>query len=241
MKFTTIKIIFITALSINLSISVNPETSQPKCNLWEAKHISPGESSNIVDLHNEIRQKVANQKTAQDKPGMLLPGASNMIEIIWDDILAAKAQLHANRCKIVGSLKSRRNLNKQEIGQNLFSERVTDFSPDEMKWETAISNWYKESKSFKNAATIKKYEFDASTRSFTQLVWGTTQSVGCGYSAFKEGKWLTKFYVCFYGPSGNQKSQPMYKEGKPCANCEDKFQCSKKYPGLCCAKDQCKD
>jgi len=46
----------------------------------------------ILDAHNRLRQSVALGRVAGQ------PGAANMMQMVWDDELAAKAQQWADTC-----------------------------------------------------------------------------------------------------------------------------------------------
>ncbi|GBM11931.1 hypothetical protein AVEN_160120-1, partial [Araneus ventricosus] len=71
------------------------------------------------------------------------------------------------------------------------------------------------------------------------VIWSKTWRIGCGYTAYKTGKKYNRFYVCNYGPSGNVRDQPVYKQGQPCSACPSNTCCGSSctsgpnYPGLC--------
>jgi len=51
----------------------------------------------IVDLHNQMRRRVAKGLEWRGSPGPQ-PPAANMRQLQWDDELALMAQTHANQC-----------------------------------------------------------------------------------------------------------------------------------------------
>ena len=51
----------------------------------------------IVDKHNQLREMVASGK-AKGMNGETLPAAKDMMELQWDDELAAGAQTYVNFC-----------------------------------------------------------------------------------------------------------------------------------------------
>lgn len=60
--------------------------------LSQGTGVSQAEKFQILDVHNRLRQSVAQGRVANQ------PGAQNMQEMVWDDELAAKAQQWANQC-----------------------------------------------------------------------------------------------------------------------------------------------
>ena len=75
--------------------------------------------------------------------------------------------------------------------------------------------------------------FNPGTGHYTQFVWSTARTVGCGLTTFMSGGWVKKLLVCNYGPNGNFIGSPMYKTGKACSACPAGTACSSRNPGLC--------
>merc|ERR1712150_429266 len=81
----------------------------------------------------------------------------------------------------------------------------------------AVDMWYEEIKLYK--AKPPKYSSDHATGHFSQLVWGETELVGCGYSYYKEpsGNMWDQLITCDYARAGNRKKHDLYKVGDPCS------------------------
>lgn len=79
------------------------------------------------------------------------------------------------------------------------------------------------------------------TGHYTQLVWATSEYIGCGHASFLEdisvhdnpkSPHVVHRLVCNYGPAGNIQGASVYRIGKPCSACSNKI-CDKTYTGLC--------
>lgn len=91
-----------------------------------------------------------------------------------------------------------------------------------------ITNWFNEVRSYSFRST------SAATGHYSQLIWGDSHLVGCGYAYYHDqSRGFTKVYVCNYGPGGNIAGSAPYATGAPaCPRYGTKP--SSKYPGLCC-------
>ncbi|XP_054726633.1 CRISP/Allergen/PR-1 isoform X1 [Anastrepha obliqua] len=182
--------------------------------------LSPGEREIILHEHNKLRQLVATGRY----PGQ--PGAENMREIVWDDELAARAQQWANNCEFRHD--PLRTINRFTMGQNLaIIWSTAPLDPTDGDFPSRIQSWFNE---------VQKYSFgDAwspKTGHYSQLVWGETSLVGCGFSEYKDSTKYNKLYVCNYGPGGNVVGYNPYEVGKPsCATYG--LRSSSRYQGLC--------
>ncbi|XP_055852107.1 cysteine-rich secretory protein LCCL domain-containing 2 [Episyrphus balteatus] len=185
-----------------------------------ASGITADEKKIILQEHNKLRQLVA----TGGFPGQ--PAAENMQEIVWDDELAARAQEWANNCEFRHD--PNRTIKRFTMGQNLAVIWSTaPLEPDDGDFPSRINNWFNE---------VQKYSFGASwspkTGHYSQLVWGETNLIGCGYSEYKDRAKYNKLYVCNYGPGGNVVGYNPYEIGKPsCKNYG--MDPSPRYRGLC--------
>ncbi|XP_036324509.1 cysteine-rich secretory protein LCCL domain-containing 2 isoform X1 [Rhagoletis pomonella] len=182
--------------------------------------LSSGEREIILHEHNKLRQLVATGRY----PGQ--PGAENMREIVWDDELAARAQQWADNCEFRHD--PLRTINRFTMGQNLaIIWSTAPLDPTDGDFPSRIQSWFNE---------VQRYSFgDAwspKTGHYSQLVWGETSLVGCGFSEYKDTTKYNKLYVCNYGPGGNVVGYKPYEEGKPsCATYG--LRSSARYQGLC--------
>ncbi|XP_012159173.2 CRISP/Allergen/PR-1, partial [Ceratitis capitata] len=182
--------------------------------------LSTGERDIILHEHNKLRQLVATGRY----PGQ--PGAENMREIVWDDELAARAQQWADNCEFRHD--PLRTINRFTMGQNLaIIWSTAPLDPTDGDFPSRIQSWFNE---------VQKYSFgDAwspKTGHYSQLVWGETSLVGCGFSEYKDSTKYNKLYVCNYGPGGNVVGYNPYQVGKPsCATYG--LRSSSRYQGLC--------
>lgn len=73
---------------------------------------------------------------------------------------------------------------------------------------------------------------------YSQLIWDTTEYLGCGLMTFKnpyvdeKNPMHMMKLVCNYGPAGNIDNAPIYRIGQPCSLCISK-KCHPKYRSLC--------
>lgn len=77
------------------------------------------------------------------------------------------------------------------------------------------------------------HRFSAATGHYSQVIWASTNRVGCGFTQYKDGSSQTNLYVCNYGPAGNFISSAAYRSGSPCSQCPTGTACSAVYANLC--------
>lgn len=155
----------------------------------------------IVNQHNAFRRAVS-------------PSASNMLKMNWSQEAAVSAQNWANTCSMVHGEPSTRMLGTYQMGENLFK------STGMVKWTSVVTAWHNE---------VANYVYPTGSANtqpighYTQVVWYSSYSVGCG--AAKCGS--NYFYVCHYFRAGNFKGVAPYTQGQSCAACpgacEDKL------------------
>jgi uncharacterized protein YkwD len=102
----------------------------------------------------------------------------------WDSELARYAEQHAKRCVFKHS--------GGDYGENLAAGYPTATA--------AIAAWYSEVAFY----SYQKPRFSSATGHFTQLVWRSTQKIGCA-SVACNGRQGTQgdYLVCEYSPAGN--------------------------------------
>ncbi|XP_022242309.1 CRISP/Allergen/PR-1-like [Limulus polyphemus] len=155
--------------------------------------VSKSEINEIVQAHNELRQRVATGKEVNQ------PEASNMRKMSWDKELAEVAQRWADQCNFKHDCTQCRKIERFSVGQNLAISMSSNDNAT-ADWRKMIHKWYDEVKTF-SSSHINPYKFDSNSGHYTQVVWANTYKVGCGYTYYKNNQWYTKLYVCNYGPT----------------------------------------
>nr|XP_026689905.1 uncharacterized protein LOC113474179 [Ciona intestinalis] len=156
--------------------------------------LSDADIKTAVDQLNEIRRSVK-------------PTASNMLELVWDPVLAEIAKNYTSKCVFdynevymsdysIGYTSVGMVFNMAEWKLN-FTGQLTE----------AITNWKKEGRryTYRNSFCLGNCE------KYTQIIWAQTYAVGCSITACNPVKGPyslgpKNFVVCNYGPaSGSGK------------------------------------
>ncbi|KAJ0178778.1 hypothetical protein K1T71_005553 [Dendrolimus kikuchii] len=191
--------------------------------------LTASEKQAIVDAHNRLRQSVALGQVASQPP------AANMMEMVWDNELAATAQHWSDECIPAHDRAAQRDVGRFPVGQNVAATWTTrppsapaDSQPD---FQKQINAWFDEVRIY----GFKPITGGHGTGHYSQLVWSETSHVGCGYTFYYDPvRGYTKLYVCNYGPGGNVIGSNPYEKGYPsCSNFG--LTESRKYSGLCAA------
>ncbi|XP_068246095.1 CRISP/Allergen/PR-1-like [Palaemon carinicauda] len=205
------------------------------CNPSE-RGVSDSEKKLILKLHNELREKVAKGQETLGNPGPQ-PSATNMKELVWNDELATVAQAWSEQCPSSHDCYRCRKIKERSynVGQNIF---WSFGSRKKEQWKSAIDYFYNEVQhvprdlvdSFGSSSSEKTITH------YTQLVWASTNEVGCGAirnQCTHKGVSYDdcKTYVCNYGPAANVKNRPVYEKGPTASNCPEGK--SRRYKGLC--------
>ena len=95
----------------------------------------------IVSLHNKFRSQVALGQESRGLPGPQ-PPAANMLEMTWDNELAAVAQRWADQCQFGHD--SIRDVSRFRVGQNVYIHAHTNDGP--VPWRQGIQSFYDEVK-----------------------------------------------------------------------------------------------
>ncbi|CAL1261191.1 unnamed protein product [Larinioides sclopetarius] len=207
----------------------------------------------ILKVHNLYRSNIALGKETRAIGGSL-PKASNMMQMVWDDKLAAIAQKWADNCVYQHDCNDCRSVDDFSVGQNIAyqdwlcsEQRCMDSITEaqlEPEWNKIIEDFYMEVADFDKSVVQKFHQNPGQVIGhFTQIIWAQSWRIGCGYTVFRTGMNYRRFYVCNYGPTGNIRDEPIYKAGNPCADCPINSCCGKscklkmEYPGLCKMKN----
>merc|ERR1712180_225947 len=138
-----------------------------------------------------------------------------MLELKWDPELARIAQRLADQCKFLHDCSDCRRVKRFRVGQNIYQSFNT--RSEKNNWNAAIDSWYNEIKIFP-ADSVSNYKFASATGHYSQMMWAKTERIGCGVTAFRSGRFISRLYVCNYGEAGNILRQQVYKIGKPCSS-----------------------
>ncbi len=148
------------------------------------KGLSPTAQA-YIDAHNKVRAK----------------HCAPPLE--WSDKLAKIAQSWANELQKKGCVFG--HSPGAKYGENLAAGTIGALDP-----ESTVAMWYDEIKLYK----FPNGGFSMETGHFTQVVWTTTTSVGCGQVQCKGNDII----VCNYDPPGNWEGQ--YKQHVLPASCK---------------------
>ncbi|XP_057372853.1 venom allergen 3 homolog [Daphnia carinata] len=177
----------------------------------------------ILQTHNDYRRKVAKGLETSGTPGPQ-PSASNIRQLIWDEELAVMAQTHAQQC--VFNHDKCRNVPRFRVGQNIYISGASADVLDSSDWPAAVTSWYNEVFDMTPAyVTSFPSNPPAVIGHYTQVVWATTYTVGCGVAyyqstaTFGEDFPYNRLYVCNYGPTGNYVNSPVYAQGAAGSTC----------------------
>ncbi|XP_029800975.1 peptidase inhibitor 16 [Suricata suricatta] len=165
--------------------------------------LSDDEKHVMVELHNFYRAQA-------------FPPAADMLQMRWDEELAAFAKAYAQKC-VWGHNKER-----GRRGENLFA--ITDEGLDV---PLAMEEWHHEREHYNlSAATCDQGQMCGH---YTQVVWAKTERIGCGshFCEKLQGVEETNIHllVCNYEPPGNVKGKRPYQEGTPCSLCPSGYRC----------------
>jgi uncharacterized protein YkwD len=122
-----------------------------------------------------------------------------LLPLTWSDAAAQHAQAWASGCTFTHS-------NDSSYGENIFAA-TTSTSPGGV-----VASWEAEKSDYDYATN----QCSSICGHYTQLVWRSTTSVGCGVatctsgSPFSVGGGTWQFWVCNYDPAGNFVGQKPY-------------------------------
>ncbi|XP_047115544.1 venom allergen 5-like [Schistocerca piceifrons] len=197
------------------------------CSQVMARGVDDAAQQTILKEHNTHRNYVASGRETQGAPGPQ-PAASNMLKLVWDTELATVAQQWADQCTS-GHDTCRRVSRFSAVGQNAYQSWTTG-PLQGAQWNNTVQSWYNEVNDF-NKNNVNNYTFGTSYGHYSQVVWGNTHNVGCGYTAIRRSDRNYQYYVCNYGPSGNYGGQQVYSNGTSCSACTSG--CDTTYNSLC--------
>ncbi|XP_065184625.1 peptidase inhibitor 16-like [Sycon ciliatum] len=170
------------------------------------------EKEELVGVHNALR-------------GEVLPQASNMQKMLWDDQLATSAQEHSSRCVWAPNQLANAEAAAsfpEGVGENLaFS--FNDATTAEVNPVRFIHEWFAES-AFYNLSSDSCAPKET-CKHYKQLVWSSSHAIGCGiytcqlFDFFGVSLPNATLFSCLYGAAGNTATLKPYSEGTPCSEC----------------------
>lgn len=186
--------------------------------------VNTSDRDSILTSHNRYRSEIALGKVFG------LPPASGMLEMEWDEELAAVAQAHANQCGTQPLCSLCTKIEKFPVVGRAGCLIHTNSEDHGSDWEGCIRHMYDEDirKIPPVITRTAALSMTSGAERLTQLAWGKTWKVGCGYAKYSAPRsdfHYDELYTCAYGPSGNVRGEVVYKVGQACSDCPD---------GTCC-------
>eukprot|EP01083_Nonionella_stella_P102198 290555_1 len=224
----------------------------PDCNNGACTPLSTAEKQAILDIHNELRDRVAGGGLAS----VGHPAAKDMNYLIWEDGLQAVAQAYAESCPGLSHNGNRgiEYLAKRDSGDTKWgpdTQYLSNFCNSQNCIYTgenlAVSSgpysigsitsqietgWWDEYQywTFGNHNAAGSCQSGKQCGHYTQLAWANTRYIGCGYTNGCDSGGSASIFVCNYFPAGNFNSVPPYTSGTACSDCmSDRTECQSNY------------
>ncbi|CAG9841213.1 unnamed protein product [Diabrotica balteata] len=200
----------------------------PKCKNFKVMQLDDEDRQLVLDVHNKLRNRVA---TGQETIGPQ-PSATNMQAMSYNKELEYIAQCHTNEC-VYHHDTCRSTSQWSWVGQSIMLQQYKGMKIDTKRMiNSTIYGWYSEVAKY-DPSWVSKFDTHGRTVGhYTQIVWATTNHVGCSITFYDDDGWDTYYMACNYGPGGNIGQTPLYEQGAPASNC-GALQGNAKYPGLC--------
>ncbi|ROT75088.1 Venom allergen 5 [Penaeus vannamei] len=90
------------------------------------------------------------------------------------------------------------------VGQNLYS--AGDFKLKPVDWNRPLNAFFDEV-DMMDKSEVDSFLGNRGVGHYTQLVWGATSHVGCGYIAYKNNRYIQSYYACNYGQAGEFRKE----------------------------------
>ncbi len=198
--------------------------------------LSTEDKQALLDAHNNYRSQTALGKI--ESANGLLPYATNMNALLWDDGLAQVARDYAS--KAVWEHNANRSVDLQDnstlvsfelpsnayVGENLYLTSALARLEGDFGLLGGIDSWMDESRDW--VFGDNGGQCSGVCGHMTQIVWAKTRYVGCGFyeadSFIEPHAWSKTILVCNYYPGGNFNGQAPYQastaEADIASNCD---------------------
>ena len=122
--------------------------------------------------------------------------------LAWDNALGTSAAAYAQQMAMTGAFQHSNRRARPGVGENLWMGTRGAFSVEQM-----VGAWASEQRMFRpglfpDVAVTQNW---ADVGHYTQMIWPTTQRVGCALASTRR----TDYLVCHYSPAGNIDGRPV--------------------------------
>ncbi|XP_062526096.1 uncharacterized protein LOC101744381 isoform X1 [Bombyx mori] len=119
-----------------------------------------------------------------------------------------------------------------KVGQNIATILGTTTG---LNVKSFVDMWFMPILTYKGNVAYYNESENHSMSYFTQLIWGESDSVGCGRARFylQSKQKMAVRLVCNFAPKGNFRGKPIYTIGYPATQCRGNSAPNTKYIGLC--------
>ncbi|EDW64866.2 uncharacterized protein Dvir_GJ17703 [Drosophila virilis] len=200
----------------------DPMKVSPNCKRFVLVPITRKSRSNMVHVHNGLRNKVAYDKKL-----------ANMNLVYWNMHLQDMAEQYLHLCRPYRDTCLIIGLNGYRVGQN------TVFVPRQhfallTEWEgRTVRQWFLELGRIKiTSQDLVTEQLKGKMGNLTQLIWPSLEFIGCSAAIMFDGL----FIVCYYYPAVNEslKAQFTYlKADESCVCPKNRYTCSLLFTSLC--------
>ncbi|MES2136869.1 MAG: CAP domain-containing protein [Pseudomonadota bacterium] len=116
--------------------------------------------------------------------------------LVWDNALGTAAAAYAQQMAITGVFEHSNRAARRGIGENLWMGTHGAYSI-----ETMVGDWVGEKRYFLPGTfpAVSRTGNWIDTGHYTQVIWPTTQRIGCALASTAR----TDYLVCRYSPAGN--------------------------------------
>lgn len=195
-----------------------------------ALEMTPELEALIVDLHNQLRSRVATGQLTGYQT------CDRMVEMSWCDKLAYVASCNAGECEFRHD-KCRNTAEYPNSGQNIASVGLSNAFKDDREAIVQMVKMWSDESDICTMDVIKSFRIGSGKEigHFTQMAHGDCNKVGCAATKYKtKDGFFQTYLVCNYAVT-NMLGQCVYPVGPTAQSC--RAGPSARYGGLCCADE----